>query len=259
MSKKIIGIIIIAVLVIITLLNTCVVIPSGKTGVISNFGAVSDNVLDAGLRFKTPFISKVVKMDNRVKKVEIEFSSSSKDLQIITGVSSMNYNLKKESSAEIYKNFGKNIESILITPIIPECIKAVTAVYSAEELVTKRQEVSELMKQKIAEKVAPYGVAVREFNLTDFDFSAEFNAAIEAKQTAQQQALKAEQDLARIKVEAEQKIEQARAEAEAYKLKSHQLTPEMIQMEFINKWNGKLPTVVSDGSKIMDIGSMIGK
>lgn len=102
------------------------------------------------------------------------------------------------------------------------------------------------MQAALAEKVNPYGLQIEVFNVLNFDFSEEFNQAIEAKQTAQQNALKAEQDLQRIRVEAEQKIEQARAEAESYRLKSQEITPQMIQMEFICKWDGKLPQVSSD-------------
>ncbi len=115
------------------------------------------------------------------------------------------------------------------------------------------------MKSALTEKITPYGLNIEVFNIISFEFSAEFNAAIEAKQTAQQNALKAEQDLARIKVEAQQKVEQAKAEAEAYKLKSQEITDSMILMEYINKWNGELPTVVSDGTMMLDLSKLVDK
>ena len=114
------------------------------------------------------------------------------------------------------------------------------------------------MEEAISEKINPYGMSIEVFNIVNFDFSEEFNKAIEAKQTAQQEALKAEQDLARIKVEAEQTIEKAKAEAEAYKLKNEQLTDTVIMMEFINKWNGELPKVTSDSGMMFDVSSYIG-
>ena len=132
-----------------------------------------------------------------------------------------------------------------------------TAKFTAEELISDRQNVGEQMKELLAEKITPYGLDIEVFNIISFDFSEEFNAAIEAKQTAQQNALKAEQDLARIKVEAEQKIEQARAEAESYKLKNQEITDNTLKMAWIEKWNGELPKVVSDGDNLMSIGGII--
>jgi len=113
------------------------------------------------------------------------------------------------------------------------------------------------MKQAITEKIAAYGFSTESLNIVDFQFSEEFNAAIEAKQTAQQNALKAEQDLARIKIEAEQKVAQAEAEAESYRLKSQELTEELIKMAMIDKWDGQLPKVVSDGGNLFDLDSIL--
>ncbi len=207
--------IILAVLVVGAM--SVVIIPAGHTGVVTNFGAVSDAVLQEGLHFKVPFVQNVVKVDNRVTKVEVPFTSASKDLQTIDGSVSVNYRISPDSSALVYQNFGRSVEDTLVIPAIPECIKAVMAQYSAEELITKRQNVSEEIKNAISEKVDSYGMYIEVFNMTDFNFSEEFNAAIEAKQTAQQNALKAEQDLERIKVEAQQKVEEAKAETTGLK------------------------------------------
>ena len=110
-------------------------------------------------------------------------------------------------------------------------------------------------------KFAPYGLYVEVFNITDFSFSEEFNAAIEAKQTAQQNALKAEQDLQRVKIEAEQEVEQAKAEAESYRLKNEQLTDKILLSDWIEKWDGHLPTVTGGDSSTMmlDFVPAVGK
>lgn len=252
------GIIIAAILAVVMIgLASVVVIPAGHTGVVTNFGAVKEGVMGEGLHFKMPFVESVIKVDNRVTKVEVPFTSASKDLQTVTGNVSVNYRISPDSSALVYQNFGKTVEDTLVVPAIPECIKAVMAQYSAEELITERQTVSEQIKEEISKKIQSYGLYIEVFNMTDFNFSEEFNAAIEAKQTAQQNALKAEQDLARIKVEAEQKIEEARAEAEAYKLKNQEITDKTLINDWIEKWDGKLPQVSSDGSYMIDIGKLL--
>lgn len=255
--KRILIPIIVAVAALTVGASSIVVIPAGHTGVLTNMGAVQQTVMQEGMNFKAPFVQNVVRVDNRVTKVEVPFTSASKDLQTVTGTVSVNYRISPDSSAIVYKNFGTSVESTLVIPAIPECIKAIMARYSAEELITKRQAVSEEIKAAISEKIQSYGLYIEVFNMTDFNFSDEFNAAIEAKQTAQQNALKAEQDLARIKVEAQQKIEEARAEAESYKLKNQEITDKTLMNDWIEKWDGKLPQVASDGSYMMDISGLM--
>ena len=181
---------------------------------------------------------------------------NAREIETIPG-NNANYRIGRANSASIYQNIGTDFENVLINPAIQECVKSVTAQFTAEELITERQKVGDLMREALAEKIGPYGFDIEVFNITSFEFSEEFNAAIEAKQTAQQNALKAEQDLARIKVEAQQQIEQARAEAESYRLKNQEITQETLAMEWINKWDGKLPSVASDGSMMFDISDII--
>ena len=248
-----------AIAVLITGFSSFTVVPAGHTGVVSRFGAVQEGILTEGLHLKIPFVESVTTIDNRVNVVETSFTAASKDLQTVTGAVSVNYRISPDSSANVYRNFGLSVESTLVVPAVPECIKAVTARYSAEELITMRQTVSDEIKESIDEKIRPYGLYVEVFNITDFSFSEEFNAAIEAKQTAQQNALKAEQDLQRVKIEAEQEIEQAKAEAESYRLKNEQLTDMILLSDWIEKWDGHLPTVTGgDGSSMMlDISGLL--
>lgn len=260
-TKKIVKIAIIAVcavLVIGVAVSCFTVVSAGHTGVVLTFGAVEDTVLGEGLHFKIPFIQRVVQMNNRTQKIETEGSSSSKDLQIISYVVAVNYHVNDDSSATLYQNVGTDYGSVVIIPAIQESIKAVTAQYTAEELITKRQTVGEQIKDALSEKINQYGITVEIFNIVDFDFSEEFNAAVEAKQTAQQNALKAEQDLARIEVEAQQKITQAEAEAESIKLIQDALAESPDYVDYIkwSKWDGKLPTVMGDSDILLSMDAL---
>jgi len=259
-SNKIVTYVIIGVVsIVILILGFCsfTVIDAGHTGVKVTLGSVSDSVLNEGLHFKLPIITSIVQIDNRVTKTEVESNAASKDLQSITTKVSVNYRVNTNSSASIYKNVGKDYNNVIVNPAIQECFKSVAAKYNAEELITKRAIVSTEMEQEISQKINPYGLFIEVFNIINFDFSEEFNKAIEAKQTAQQQALKAEQDLARIKVEASQMVEKAKAESEAYQLKNQQLTDKVIMMQFVEKWDGKLPVVTSGGNSMFDVSSLI--
>lgn len=257
--KKIIVTVIVVLIALIIVLNAFTAVTSGHTGVVTTFGKVSDQVLSEGLHFKIPFVQNIILVDNRVQKAEAECSSASKDLQTVRSTIAVNYKIMNSYSASVYKNIGMDYESVIITPAIQECVKAVTARYTAEELITNRQTVSDLMSEQLKDKISSYGIDIQIFNIISFEFTEEYNAAIEAKQTAQQNALKAEQDLQRIKVEAEQTVAEAEAEAEAYRLKSEQITPEIILMSYIDKWDGRLPTVASgdSGAMMLDITSLI--
>lgn len=255
--KKIVIGIVIFIIVLVIGLNSFTIVQAGHTGVVVNLGKVSDSVLQEGLHFKIPFVSEIVQIDNRVMKTEVESNAASKDLQTISSKVSINYRVNRSSSADIYKNVGDDFTNVIVNPAIQECVKSVAAKYTAEQLITNRASVSTEMEDAISQKINPYGLSIEVFNIVNFDFTEEFNKAIEAKQTAQQEALKAEQDLQRIKVEAEQTVEKAKAEAEAYKLKNDQLTEKIIMMEFVDKWDGKMPSVMSGASAMFDISSYI--
>lgn len=261
MKKNVTKIVILAVCAVLVfgVCATCfTVVKAGHTGVVLTFGAVEENVFDEGLHFKMPLVQTVVQMNNRTQKVETEGSASSKDLQIISYVVAVNYHVRSEASASLYQNVGKDYGTVIIVPAIQESIKAVTAQFTAEELITKRQAVGDQIKEALSEKINSYGIEVEIFNIVNFDFSEEFNAAVEAKQTAQQQALKAEQDLARIEVEAKQKIAQAEAEAESIRLIQEALakSPDYVDYVKWNKWDGKLPEVMGSDGVLVDVGDL---
>ena len=255
--KKVVASAVAVLAIVIVGANSLHAVPAGHTGVVTRFGAVDDAVLGEGLHVVVPFVTRVIDMNNQVTKAEVLSASASKDLQTVNSTVALNYRIDAPSAASVYRNIGVNYENVVVIPAIQEAVKSVMAQYTAEELITMRQTVGAEMQEEISGKLAPYGFSTQSVNIVDFQFSDEFNAAIEAKQTAQQNALKAEQDLARVKVEAEQKITEAQAEAESYRLKSQELTDEMIKMEFIDKWDGKLPVVVSDGQSLFSIDAIL--
>ena len=261
MKKNVTKIVILMVCIVLAVgvCATCfTVVKAGHTGVVLTFGAVEENVFDEGLHFKMPLVQTVVQMNNRTQKVETDGSASSKDLQIISYVVAVNYHVRSEASASLYQNVGKDYGTVIIVPAIQESIKAVTAQFTAEELITKRQAVGDKIKEALSEKINSYGIEVEIFNIVNFDFSEEFNAAVEAKQTAQQQALKAEQDLVRVEVEAKQKIAQAEAEAESIRLIQEALakSPDYVDYVKWNKWDGKLPQVMGSDGVLIDMNEL---
>lgn len=231
-------------------------VKSGEVGIKTRFGKVIDSRLNEGINFKLPFIEKIVKMNVKVQKTEINTSGASKDLQDVEMKLAVNYRVDYEKATSLYKNVGTKYEETVLNPAIQESVKAVTSKYTAEELITKRNEVSDGCEKELSEKVTRYGLTIDSLNITDFDFSEEFNKAIEEKQIAEQKVLTAKQELEKEKIEAEKKVVKAEAERKANELKERTLTDNIIKEKFIEKWDGKTPVVMGEGS-ILDISDLM--
>lgn len=229
---------------IIILLGSVGTIGAGERGVLLQFGAVKDKVFEEGLYFKIPFVHRVVTMDVKMQKDEVPASASSKDLQIITSKVAINYHLSPSEVNSVWQNVGKDYNSRIIAPSIQEAVKAVTARFTAEELIIKREDVKDQIKINLAERLIKNNIIVDEINITSFDFSQAFNEAIEAKVTAEQLKLKAQMDLERIKIEADQRVAESQGKATAIRIEAQALTsnPRVVELRWIEKWDGKTPT-----------------
>ena len=242
--KKITTRIIIGVLALTLILGTFGTIGAGERGILLQFGAVKDKVFNEGLYFKIPFIQSVVKMDVKIQKDEVPASASSKDLQIVTSKIAINYHLSPNKVNSIWQDVGRDYNSRIIAPSIQEAVKSVTAKFTAEELIVKREEVKDQIKINLAERLIKNNIVVDEINITAFDFSQAFNEAIEAKVTAEQLKLKAEMDLERIKIEASQRVAESEGKATAIRIEAQALSanPRVVELRWIEKWDGKTPT-----------------
>lgn len=247
------------IIVLIFVLCGISFIDVGYVGFKVKFGQVTSDILPSGVYWKTPFIESMKRFNTKMQRVDVKTSGASKDLQDVALEIALNYSLSANAVIDLYKTVGTGYEKIFLYPVCNESIKAVTATYSAEELITQRDKLSTDIRLKLEEKLNTSGIVVNAVNITNLNFSDSFNQAIEAKQVAQQNALKAQQDLERVKFEAEQKVAQARAEAESYKLKNNEISDKVLQMSIIEKWNGVLPVITDSKSNILDISSLLGK
>jgi regulator of protease activity HflC (stomatin/prohibitin superfamily) len=244
-----------AILVGFLFFHPWVQIGAGERGVVLNFGAVQDKVLNEGLHFRVPIMQKVAIMDVKVQKAVTDAVSGSADLQDVTSSVALNYHVVPDKANVVYQTIGVEFKERIIDPAIQEVMKAVSARYTAEELITKRPAVSEAMRTALAERLLPHNIAVDAVSIVAFSFSKIFTEAIESKQTAEQLALKAKRDLDRIRIEAEQKITAAKAEAESLRLQRANISADLIELrkieanlKAIEKWNGILPQVTGGGA-----------
>ena len=252
---RIIGII--AIAVIILLASSIRIVESGEVGVRVRFGKASNQPTHEGINLKIPFVEEIKKMNIRVQKIEVTTSSSSKDLQDVEMSLAVNYQIDKKKAVNLYKNVGSNYDEVILEPAIEEGIKAVTSKYTAEELITNRSEVSKQCREELDKKVSKYGLSINDFNITNFNFSKEFNKAIEEKQVAEQKVLTAKQELEKERIEAEKKIVKAEAEKRSNELKEQSLTDNIIREKFIEKWDGHLPKVTGSNN-MLDINGILG-
>ena len=255
---SIIGVIILTIIILIASITT---VPTGYVGVKTRFGKVQDDVIQEGFNFKAPFIESIVKIDCRTQKYEVTTEASSKDLQKISNLKIViNYNVDKTTANNLYKEVGKDYQTVLIEPAILESIKQGISQYTAEETITKRSEVADTIMNLLKQKLENKGVIVTALNITDLSFSEEFDTAVEQKQIVEQETQKAQYELEKAKVENEKKIENAKADAEVMRQQNEQITENYLRLKeieneqrAIEKWNGQLPTTTSDAIPFINV------
>jgi regulator of protease activity HflC (stomatin/prohibitin superfamily) len=230
---------------LVSLASTFVTVPAGSRGVVLNFGAVEPTILDEGLHTITPFRESVVTMSVQTQKYEVDATAASKDLQDTMTKVAVNYHIDPMDVNKIYQQLGINYQTSIIAPAVQEVVKATTAQYNAEELITERPLVKDKIEAGLKDRLTAQGILVDAVSITDFQFSQQFSTAIEAKVEAQQLALKAENDLQRITIEAQQSVAKAKGDAQAIDIIQQQLakSPTYIQWYAVSKWSGTLPQV----------------
>ena len=292
---RIISLVVVLVFVLVLGFNAFATVPVGATGIMLTLGKVEDAALSEGIHFKIPFAQRIISVDNRVKKLEMSTEAFSKDIQTVSATLAVNYRLQTDKTFSIYKTTGLMYEENIVIPATHEVLKSVCAQYTAEELISKRAESSDKMRDELDTKLDEIGITITDFNIIDFDFSDEFISAVESKQVAEQLKKKAatenetaiaqaerekqvtikqsEAEAERMRLEAEAKAKSVliaaeaeaaatklSADAESYRLEaiSKYITEGVIQMTITQKWNGELPTIVgSDMAGIMDVSDLI--
>jgi regulator of protease activity HflC (stomatin/prohibitin superfamily) len=246
-----------------------VVVPAGHRAVVFDVlrGGVKPKALGEGLNFIVPFTQDATVMDIRVQKAEYDAEAASKDLQTVHAKVAVNFHPVAETVPELFREVGIGYTEKIIHPAVQEALKASSAKYTAEELITKRDEVKQAIQEHLRGVLTRSKINLTETYITNFEFSNEFSRAIESKQVAEQRALQAKRDLDRIKIEAEQAIATSRAQAEALRMQREAVTPLLVELRrvdaqklAIEKWDGHLPTTTMGGAMpFIDVTKFSGK
>jgi len=248
----------ITAVVILVIALSIYVVPTGSVGIVTRFSAINREA-QPGLGLKLPFIESVHLMNVRTHKDEVEASAMSENLQVVTSTIAINYHLDGQNALTVFQNIGTDYANIIIAPALQNTFKSVTAKYTAEELITNREEVRAEAENELTERLASYHIIVENSNIVNFDFSPEFQAAIEAKQVAQQAVETSKQKLAQAEIDAQTAVTQAQGQADAQKAMKDtgSLTPEYLEYLFLTKWDGTLPTVMTSASSVFDLSQFV--
>lgn len=256
------------------------IINAGEVGVLLEFGKVKE-IWHPGMHVFIPFMNDVVIMSTQIQKFEADASAASSDLQIVRTTIAVNYRLPQSDGAvqTLYENFRGDHEMRIIQPIVQEVVKSNTAKRTAAELITKRETVKQMITADLRERLAEYDIDLVAVSITNFDFSPEFNKAIESKVVVDQELLQAQLELEKKQVQVQQiiaeknatatamvieataqaqsQILRANAEAEAIKTITESLNDPYVRYLYVQKWNGQVPKVVGSDQNIIDISSLI--
>lgn len=244
-----------ALIALITLFSSMRSIGTGEVGVVTRYGKVTGRELSEGLAFVAPWgVNNVTTYDVKTQKEQVDnIAAASKDLQDVKGTVVLNYQLNRSDVSRIHQTIGKEYKDKLIFPALNEVFKATTSQYTAQELITRRPEVKEEIVRGLRDRLKKYGIEVQDVSLTNFEFSKAFNDAIEAVQIANQKVAQAQQELAQAKIDAEKQVTQAQAAADSQRLQQQTLTAQLLYKQWIEKWNGQLPTTVTGDSTILQL------
>ncbi|MBS1723236.1 MAG: prohibitin family protein [Armatimonadetes bacterium] len=260
-TTRVIGLLLVAAGI---LMSSIVIVPAGNRAVQLRFGAAIGS-LDEGIHVIVPVMDSTILMETRTRKEESQATAASRDLQTVTTSLALNFHIDPMNVAKIYRNVGTEYTNRIIDPAVQESIKTVTAKYTAEELIKNRAQVKAEVEQDITVRLKAYDIVVEPagLSITNFDFSPEFNKAIEQKQVAQQEAEQQKYVLQKAELQRQTEVTRAEGTAQAAKLNAESLRAEgsglVIAREWIQKWDGKLPSVYGSGQggMIFDLGSLM--
>jgi regulator of protease activity HflC (stomatin/prohibitin superfamily) len=248
----------IAGIVLAALANTAVIVDAGHVGVVTRFGAVTGAIFEQGLNYKIPFAENVWIADVRTQKEQVDAAAASRDLQEVKSTIALNYHLDARQASTVYRQIGPQYKQRIVDPAIQEAFKFTTAQFTAEELITQREDVKNRARGFLRERLGAFNVIVDELNIVSFEFAKSFNDAIESKQVAAQRVQQSLREQERAKVEADTRVisaqgdaqavlTRAKAAAEAQQIQRQTLSELYVQFLAVDKWDGKMPQVTGSG------------
>lgn len=253
-GRSLISVVVFVVIIFLVLTNwPFVQVNPGQRGLVIRLGQLQERTLEEGLHFRIPFVDDIRRVSVRIRKDEVLANAASKDAQQVNTQIAVSWRIKSDKVTDVYRQIGDEqlVFDGIVAPAVAEVVKASTAQKTAEETLQKREELKNDIDKKLTDRLAKYGLVLEGVSIIDVNFSPEFNAAIEAKQVAEQESKRAKFVADKAEQDANAAINRARGEAEAQRLLQQSLNDQLLRKLWIEKWNGELPQVVSDDSSIL--------
>lgn len=251
-NKKILNTVIVGVLLLLILgmVNPFVIVGAGERGVILRFGAVEERILMEGVHFLIPFVEHAVVVDVKIRKYDVDSDAYSHDLQNVKAKIVLNYHVDPDHVNGLWQQLGRDFEHRIIEPAVQESVKATTAKYTAEQLIEQREQVRDEIKAMLIDRLQNRFLMVDTFSIVNFSFSDAYEHAIEEKQVKEQEYLKEQNTLKIVETQAQQRIASAKAEAESIRITGEALrqNSDLVGLEAVKKWDGKLPEYMMGNS-----------
>jgi regulator of protease activity HflC (stomatin/prohibitin superfamily) len=258
-----IGLGLLVVLLLVGLAGSVRVVNAGYVGVLTTFGRVHDAPLQPGLHVVNPVSQRVVPVDVRVLPHPFkEIDAASREYQTVTLTGNLNYQIDPARAPELYRTVGLDFADKVLDAALSDIVKEVVPRYGVGEILPRRDEIRAQAKRMLGENLARYGIVVNDVYISNISFSPEYQAAIERKQTAQQQAEAERQILEQKRVQAEQAVVDARGqadarvasaegEARANRAITESLSPQLVEYLRWTRWDGKLPQVLGGDNQTL--------
>lgn len=250
---------ILAVVVVVMAFSTYFIVPPGEVAIKTRLGSIVGSYSE-GIHFKMPFLESITKFSIQIQRANIKTQAFSKDLQTMNAHLVVNHRIQQETAVSIFRNLGPNYVENIVDPMVQEVFKAIAARYSAESVISQRNELVQELNTEVKDRLTKKEIIVTDISVVDLDFTEQFLKAVEDKQVADQQAQMAGKLVEKAKRDAEQQIAKSRGEAEALRMQREQVTPALIelrkvdaQLKAIEKWNGVLPGYVGAGVPFISI------
>jgi len=252
---------VVAIIAAVFAFSSFFIVPPGEVAIKTRLGAIVDSYSE-GLHFKLPMLESVTKFSIQIQRANIKTQAFSKDLQTMNALLVVNHRIQKETAISIYRNLGPEYVDNIVNPAVQEVFKAIAARYSAEKVISERNELVNEINNEVKDRLTKKEIIVTDISVVDLDFTEQFLKAVEDKQVADQQAQMAGKLVEKAKRDAEQQIAKSRGEAEALRMQREQVTPSLIelrkvdaQLKAIEKWNGVLPGYVGAGIPFISVGT----
>jgi regulator of protease activity HflC (stomatin/prohibitin superfamily) len=247
------------VLAAIVAFSSFYIISPGEVAIKTRMGAIVGSYSE-GLHFKLPFVDAITKFSIQIQRANIKTQAFSKDLQTMNAHLVVNHRIQQETAVSIFRNLGPNYVDNIVDPMVQEVFKAIAARYSAESVISERNQLVQELNKEVKDRLTLKEIIVTDISVVDLDFTEQFLKAVEDKQVADQQAQMSGKLVEKAKRDAEQQIAKSRGEAEALRMQREQVTPALIelrkvdaQLKAIEKWNGVLPGYVGAGVPFISI------